>query len=165
MQNRNFGPYLTIINRILVDRWALAQAVKRRRLVPCTSFSMRTLTRVYGQFRAAALSAQRSCLVSVWMLYFFPAHSSVDFDPELLRCSAVALAFVNVHCGQRSLCPPPPSADPLVLDPELLHDGHLPRGPGLYDPDAHAAQGLCQVHQGVTPATSPSLRRYGCTWS
>jgi hypothetical protein len=31
-------------------------------------------------------------------------------------------------------------ADSLVLDLQLFHDGHLPDGPGVHDPDAHAPQ-------------------------
>ena len=38
--------------------------------------------------------------------------------------------------------------DPLVLDLQLVHDGHLPGRPGQHDPDEDPPQGLRPLQQG-----------------
>ena len=38
--------------------------------------------------------------------------------------------------------------DSLVFNLQLLHDGHLPGGPGQHDPDEDPSQGLCQIQPG-----------------
>ena len=55
------------------------------------------------------------------------------------------------------------SSDPLVFNLQLLHDGHLPGGPGQHDPDEDPAQGLRQIQPGGGPGRPGE--RVGGYWS
>ena len=49
--------------------------------------------------------------------------------------------------------------DPLVLDLQLVHDGHLPRRTGQHDLDADAQKRLCKIQQGGRRRRDGECRR------
>ena len=57
-------------------------------------------------------------------------------------CMGTGILFIGPQGMHAVWC----TADSLVLHLQQLHDGHLPDGPRVHDPHAHAARRLCTLH-------------------
>ena len=76
---------------------------------------------------------------------------------HLLYCIVFGVSSSEEHVDVVS------PSDPLVFNLQLLHDGHLPGGPGQHDPDENPAQGLRQIQPGGGPGRPGE--RVGRYWS